>query len=97
MSKDEALWVVIRASGLVFLVLAVVSLTSLVSIGTYWLYLIDLGAGVDGASPVSDGNMIAEATAKTLLSNHLVKCLLYGLAAFYFMRRGHLVHRFISR
>ncbi|PKM04530.1 MAG: hypothetical protein CVV16_04900 [Gammaproteobacteria bacterium HGW-Gammaproteobacteria-6] len=94
MSKDEALWVVIRTSGLVFLVLAVISL---VSIGTYWLYLIDIGAGVDVGSPVSDGNVIAEATAKTLLSNHVVEFLLYGVSAFYFMRKGNLVHRFISK
>lgn len=97
MSKDEALWVVIRTSGLVFLVLATISLTSLVSIGTYWLYLIDIGAGVDVGSPVSDGNVIAEATAKTLLSNHVVEFLLYGVSAFYFMRKGNLVHRFISK
>lgn len=97
MSKDEALWVVIRAAGLVFLVLTIVSLTSLVSVGTYWLYLSDIGMAVDAASPVSDGKLVAETTAKTLLSNRVGEFLLYGISAFYFMRKGNLVYRFISR
>ncbi len=97
MSKDEALWVVIRTGGLVFLVLVVVSLTSLVSIGTYWLYLSDIGIDVDGASPVSGGKVMAEATAKTLLSNRVGEFFLYGMSAYYFMRKGSLVHRFISK
>ncbi|WP_150303890.1 hypothetical protein [Pseudomonas saliphila] len=94
MSKDEALWVVIRGGGVVFLVLTVVSLTSVVGMGTYWLHLGDI---VDAASSVPDGKMMAETTAKTLVSKSIGEFILYGISAFYFMRRGNLVHRFISR
>ncbi|SDU15716.1 hypothetical protein [Halopseudomonas salegens] len=97
MSKDEALWVVIRAAGLVFLVLTVVSLTSLLSVGTYWLYLSDVGMVVDETSPVLSGKVMAEKTAKTLLSNRVGEFFLYGISAFYFMRKGNLVHRFVSK
>lgn len=94
MSKDEALWVVIRGGGIVFLVLTVVSLASVVSMGIYWLHLSDI---VDAASSVPDGKMMAETTATTLVSKSMVDFFLYGISAYYFMRKGNLVHRFISK
>lgn len=94
MSKDEALWIVIRGGGVVFFVLTVVSLASVISMGTYWLHLNDI---VDASSSIPDGKMMAETTAKTLVSKSMGDFFLYGMSAFYFMRKGNLVHRFISR
>lgn len=97
MSKDEALWVVIRAAGLVFSVMAVVSMASLVSVAAYWLHLSDISMAVEVASPASDGKRVALTTAKTLLSNRVGEVFLYGISAYYFMRKGKFVHRVISK
>lgn len=90
MNKDEALWVLIRAIGLVFLVLAFVSFADIATIGSYLVY----------AKPVvssASGTDVAEMTAKTFLTKGISNFILYLIATFYFMRKGLFVHNVLSK
>lgn len=90
MSKEEALWVAIRAVGLVFLVLAFIALTEIVSIGGYFIYVVE-----DIASSTS--GKITEKSVIALLTKGTSNFIMYSVAAYYFMRKGVFVHRILSK
>ncbi|MGH1374663.1 MAG: hypothetical protein ACRBBW_21685 [Cellvibrionaceae bacterium] len=90
MNKEEALWVVVRAAGMIFLVLAIISFGKILSSISYFIYAADV---ISEAS----GSQVAEKTAKSLLSKSIGDSFLYALAAYYFMRRGKLVHVALSK
>jgi len=97
MNKDEALWVVVRAVGLVFLVLAVVDFVKLASMVGYYIYASDIFAAYVSISDTSDGQKIAMSSAKAMISKNLSSFILFGIAAYYFMRKGKFVHNVISK
>ncbi len=90
MNKEEALWVIIRSVGLVFLILAFVAFTEIASSGSYFIY-------VAGVIESSSGAKVAENTVKALLTKSIGNFILYSIAAFYFMRKGLFVHNVLSK
>jgi len=90
MNKDEALWVAIRAVGLVFLVLSIISFAKILSSISYLIYAVD----VIGAS---SGAEVARKTAKSLVLKNASDSLLYVISAYYFMRKGGYVHGVLSK
>lgn len=97
MNKDEALWVVIRAAGIVFLVLALVHMVKLVSMFGYYVYVSDVFSVYDSMTDSLDGKKVAISTAKAMFSQNLSNVLLYGISSYYFMRKGRFVHNVISK
>jgi hypothetical protein len=96
MCKDEALWIVIRAAGLVFLVLTIISFVKLVSGFFYFFYMTDVFSAIL-TKDVSKAERIAVDLSKTMISNNLTNIILYGIAAYYFMRKGKFVHKVIAK
>ena len=96
MCKDEALWVVIRAAGLVFLVFTIISFVKLVSGFFYFFYMTDVFSAML-IRDVSKAESVAVDLSKTLISNNLTNIILYGVAAYYFMRKGKFVHKVIAK
>ncbi len=90
MNKEEALWVVVRAAGVIFLVMAIISFGKILSSISYFIYAADVIREASGAQ-------VAEQTAKSLLSKSIGDSLLYVIAAYYFMRKGKFVHGALSK
>lgn len=97
MSKDEALWVSIRAVGLVFLGLCIIYTAKLILIGTYYLYITDFVIFYNNISEAAEGEKMARQSAQKMLLDNSIEFILFAISANYFMRHGKFVHRVISR
>ncbi len=97
MNKNDILWVVIRAVGLVFLVLSSVSFVRLASVFSYFIYASDIVANYGLPADSAAGKEVAMNTVKAMAFQSFTNLMLYGVAAYYFMRKGKFVHSVIAK
>ncbi len=97
MTKEEALWVAIRLVGLVFLALSIIYFAKLALVSVYYFYITDFAIFYNSVSEISNGEEIARKSVQKIFLEHLIHVTVFVIAAFYFLRKGKLVHRIISK
>lgn len=99
MTKEEALWVAIRAVGLVFLVLSIVYFAKVALSGIYYLYITDFALFLDDANmyEITKGEKLAQQTVNKILFDNVIHFILYGISSVYFLCKGSFIHRAISK
>lgn len=100
MSKEDLANIIVRATGLVFLALAIIELPKLISTVTYATYLYpELGElfNTPGGSGESLNSIASLKSVQTMLFSSITKCLIYLVAACYFIFRGGMARRLLLR
>lgn len=90
MTKDDLIWILIRAMGFLLALRASLYIPEIISNGAWLLYFGD----VSGSE--SENAKMSVDLARGQLTNAALKCTIYAALGFYFLRKGAWIYRLLD-
>ncbi|OFW09460.1 MAG: hypothetical protein A3G20_07015 [Acidobacteria bacterium RIFCSPLOWO2_12_FULL_59_11] len=90
MTKEDLIWVVIRATGFLLLVRAVLYIPEIASAGVWLSYL------PDPSGTATEGLRMSVGVERQHLISSILYVLIYGVLGLYLLRKGDWIYRLLS-